>query len=442
VSALRKPEDAVVTDDVRSDQTQTSQNPETSLSLFAGLDQATTTLVVEHLTEEVFPAGHVVFEDNAPGDTLYIIKSGLVQVSKTLDNGQEHVLAELGPGEFFGEMALLEEKPRSARVSTRTSTRLLAMSRQTFNTLIERHPVVAANFLKSISARLRRRNHEQDILLREKQVLVEELAAKNAALECALAELRAAMATVAEHERVKRDLEIAREIQRQMLPADFPQLPGLQLHATTVPSRWVGGDFYDAVPMGRQCIGLLLGDVSGKGIPAAMQMARLMGEFRACVSHRADPTGVLEVLNELLCQRNTQWTSFVTVQYLVLDLARRHLRFVCAGHPPILLCHANGQIERLGSLPNLPLGIENTFTYRQEEHWLRPDDRLLLYSDGTYELQNAQGEMFGISRLAESFAAAPASPAAAIAAIQAALNAFSDVPNPHDDTTLLCAHVA
>ena len=144
-------------DDPRGDMPQA----EILSSLFVGLDGAATTLV-KHLKRVVLAAGHVVFEDNAPGDTLYIIESGRVQVSKTLDNGQEHVFAELGPSEFFGEMALLEEKPRSARVSTLTPTSLLAMPRDTFNTLIEQHPVVAANFLKVISARLRQRNHIQE----------------------------------------------------------------------------------------------------------------------------------------------------------------------------------------------------------------------------------------------------------------------------------------
>ena len=410
------------------------QNREVASSLMSTLDTTITTLVAEHLQEEVFPADHVVFEDNAPGEALYIIKSGRVRVSKMLNNGQEHTFAELGPGEFFGEMALLEEKPRSARVSTCTATRLLSMSRQTFNTLIEHHPAVAANFLKIISARLRQRNHAQEILLGE-------LADKNAALERALADLRAAMATVAEHERVKRDLEIARDIQQQMLPTTFPQLPRLQLYATTVPAQWVGGDFYDAVCLEDQRVGLLLGDVAGKGIPAAMQMAKLMGEFHASVSHRPEPVEVVQLLNGLLCQRNVQWTSFVTVQYLVLDLEQRHMQFICAGHPPILLCHADGRIERLGSYPNLPLGVDDTFTYRQEEYWLQPDDRLLLYSDGAYELANAQGEMWGLSRLEACFAATPAAPLAAIAALQEALDAFGMVHSPRDDTTLLCARV-
>jgi phosphoserine phosphatase RsbU/P len=418
-----------------------SLTAESPSSLLAGLDGVATALVTQHLRRVVLPAGHVVFEDNAPGDTLYIIESGRVQVSKTLENGQEHVFAELGPGEFFGEMALLEEKPRSARVSTLALTSLLAMPRDTFNTLIEHHPAVAANFLKEISARLRQRNHIQEVLLREKQALVEELAAKNVALERALAELRAAMETVAEHERVKRDLEIARQIQRQMLPTVFPQVPGLELYATTVPSRWVGGDLYDAVEVAPQTLGLLLGDVSGKGIPAAMQMARLLGEFRASVSHRADPEGVMQVLNELLCQRNVQWTSFVTVQYVVLDMAQQQAHFICAGHPPIILCHADGQLEYIGAVSNVPLGIDEMFPYRQEFRQLSPGDRLLLYSDGAYEVRNTQGVMLGLSRLAEIFAAAPPEPEIAIRTIQKTLDAFGGTQSPHDDTTFLCARL-
>lgn len=407
-------------------------------SLFTGLDRDAATSVIAHLDEEVYPAGSVIFEDNAPGDTLYIVKSGRVRVSKVLGLGQEHTLAELGPGEFFGEMALLEEKPRSARVSASATTTLLAMSRQAFTALIEQQPVIAANFLRVISARLRQRNQNLEVLVQEKQTLVEELAAKNVELEHALTELRAAMATVAEHERVKRDLEIARQIQQQMLLTTFPQPPGVQLYATTVPSRWVGGDLYDMVCLDQHRIGVLLGDVSGKGIPAAMQMARLMGEFQACVSHDPEPEKVVQILNGLLCQRNVQWTSFVTVQYLVLDLVQRRLHFICAGHPPILLCHADRRVEQLGSLPNLPLGVESGFAYRHEEHQLEPGDRLLLYSDGAYELQDDRGEMFGLPRLIELFASTPVAPPAAISAIQEELEEFGSPQGTRDDTTLLC----
>ena len=420
---------------------ESSPSVRVSSPLFADLDSAAITLIVASFTEEVWPAGHIVFEELAPGDTLYIIMDGQVQISRTLQDGERRVIRQMGPGEFFGEMALLEDKPRSARVSAVTATTLLAVTRQRFNTLIEQHPAVAINFLKAISAQLRQQYQEQAVLLEEKQGLVEALATKNAALEQALAELQTALATVAEHERVKRDLEIAREIQGQMLPATFPQAAGLRLHATTVPATWVGGDFYDTIRLEADRIGLLLGDVSGKGIPAALQMARLMGEFRACVSHCADPQSVMQVLNGLLCQRNLRFGSFVTVQYVVLDVRQRHLQFICAGHPPILLRHADGQIEHLGAAPNLPLGVEETFVYHEEERQLMAGDTLLLYSDGTYERQDIHGVQLGLPRLARLLATAPRCPEAVVHAIQAALSTFSDAGGAKDDTTLLCAQV-
>lgn len=409
--------------------------------LFADLDSATIALIVASFTEEVWPAGHILIEEQAPGDSLYIIIDGQVQISRTFQNGERLVIRKMGPGEFFGEMALLEDKPRSARVSTLTPTTFLAVTRQRFNTLIEQHPAVAINFLKAISAQLRQQYSEQAFLLEEKQTLVEALATKNAALEQTLAKLQAALVTVAEHERVKRDLEIAHEIQQQMLPATFPQAPGLCLHATTVPATWVGGDLYDAIRLEADRVGLLLGDVSGKGIPAALQMARLMGEFRACVRHCADPQSVMQVLNGLLCQRNLRFGSFVTVQYMVLDMRQHHMQFICAGHPPILLRHANGQIEHLGTTPNLPLGVEETFAYQQEERQLMAGDTLLLYSDGAYERRDSQGAQLGLHHLERLFVAASGYPEAVIHAIQTALDAFSDIGEAGDDTTLLCAQV-
>jgi serine phosphatase RsbU (regulator of sigma subunit) len=131
------------------------------------------------------------------------------------------------------------------------------------------------------------------MLRQETQTMAEELVAKNVQLERVLAEFHATMATIADHERVKRALEIVWQIQGQLLPTTFLQLPGLQFHAMAVLARSVEGDFHDAVCLGPQYLDLLLGDVAGQRFPAAMQMARLLGEFRASVSHRVDPTGVM-----------------------------------------------------------------------------------------------------------------------------------------------------
>ena len=413
------------------------------VSFFSTLDTGMQALFLQHVHEKVLPVGHVVFEQGTTGETLYIVKSGYLQVTQHLDTGVEHVLGQMGPGEIFGEMSVLEGRPRSARVVTLTPVELLVISRQTFDRLIEQHPAVVVQLLKTIGARLRQRNEQQEALLAEKLRLVEELAAKNAELERTLVQLQKAMETVAEHERVTRDLEIARQIQRQMLPATFPQVPGLELDAIAVPSQWVGGDFYDAVRLDTYRVCLLLGDVSGKGIPAAMQMARLMGEFRACVSQRSDPVSVVQALNESVYARNVEWTSFVTVQYVVLDLEAQQMQYICAGHPPLFLCHTDGRVDWLGKEPNLPLGVDAAFGYQQEECAFTAGDRLLLYSDGAYEVQNAAGEMLGLSRLAALLSQTPPWPHMTIRTLQDELAAFAAQPqNAYDDTTFVCARMA
>jgi sigma-B regulation protein RsbU (phosphoserine phosphatase) len=278
-------------------------------------------------------------------------------------------------------------------------------------------------------------------LLQEQQVLVEELAATKAQLERLRAELRAARGIIAEYERVQRDLELARQMQRQMLPEAFPDFPELVLAATTLPSWGIGGDFYDVVRLDRHRVGLLLGDVAGKGIHAALAMARLMGDFRACVRDCAEPQDVMEALNGLLCQRHTRVSSFVTVQYLVLDMAAQCLHFICAGHSPILRRRADGHVEPLGAASNIPLGIEASVPYHQETCACAPGETLLLYSDGVYERQSRQGECLGLARLQEWFTAAPTHPEAIITTIQTALATFGDARTLHDDTTLLCAHL-
>jgi sigma-B regulation protein RsbU (phosphoserine phosphatase) len=417
------------------------QDIEAPFSFLDELDGNTAAFVRQHLEEITLPAGHVVIEQDTLGDTLYIVKRGRLEVIRRFDHDTEYVLGTVGPGEIFGEMALLEDQPRSARVVTATPVHLLVMSRQTFHMLIEQQPSVIVHLLRLNSARLRTRNQQQAVSLAEKSLLVEELAAKNAELERTLEQLQIAMQTVVAHERVTRDLEIARRIQQQMLPAVFPQVPGLQIAATTVPSQWVGGDFYDAVWLAPRRVGLLLGDVSGKGIPAAMQMARLMGEFRSCMGRRSDPVSVVQALNESVCTRNVEWASFVTLQYVVLDLETQQMTFICAGHAPLLLCSAAGQVTWLGQNSNRPVGIDLSSTYRDETYRFKSGDRLLLYSDGAYELQNRSGDRAGLSRLAAFFAAAPAQPGAAIRALREALEAFAGTTSLHDDTTFVCAHM-
>ena len=186
---------------------------------------------------------------------------------------------------------------------------------------------------------LRKLRGEAHALLRyERQMLAAALAAQQAQLERMRAELRAARGIIAEHQRVQHDLAMAQQIQRQMLPAVFPDIPGLALAAMTRPAQGVGGDLYDVVRLDTHRVALLLGDVAGKGIPAALEMARLLGDFRACVRVSAATQDVIQTLNRWWCQRHTRVSTFVTVQYVVLDLAAHCMQFICAGPP--LFCAA------------------------------------------------------------------------------------------------------
>jgi CRP-like cAMP-binding protein len=221
------------------------------LPIFTGLDAATAALVSRHVHRKTLRAGQVIFEQQSSGDDLYVVESGEVQVTRLLENGMEDVIAILGVGEIFGEMAVLEQRPRSARVVAQSDVTLLSISRQTFDYLVEESPAVAVHLLQRISSRLRQRNDQQAALLNEKLRLLDALAAKNTELERTLVQLQKAMETVAEHERVTRDLEMARQIQFQMLPTTFPHVPGLELFASTVPSQRVGGDFFDVIYEGQ-----------------------------------------------------------------------------------------------------------------------------------------------------------------------------------------------
>jgi phosphoserine phosphatase RsbU/P len=294
----------------------------------------------------------------------------------------------------------------------------------------------------ALAPRTRQRGGDRHPLWRqEKQVLIEALAAQEEQLERMQVQLQAARDIIAEYDQVQRDLALARQMQCQMLPDAFPDVPGLIVAATTQPARGIGGDFYDVVRLDTHRVGLLVGDVAGKGIPAALEMARLQGDFRACVRASAEPQGVMQTLNRWLCQRHTRVSTFVTVQYVVLDLAAHRLHFICAGHPPLLRRRADGRVEPLGAAPNIPLGIEAQFPYHQETCACAPGETLLLYSDGVYERQNAPGERLGLPRLQAWFSTAPPDPTALIQTLQAVLATFGDAGPLQDDTTLLCAHL-
>ena len=204
-----------------------------------------------------------------------------------------------------------------------------------------------------------------------------------------------------EKEQLEREIAIARTIQQSLLPRRIDAPPGWEIAATSLPARRVGGDFYDVLtpPAGQLC--LVVGDVSGKGIAAALYMAGVLSELRFLLNAVDRIAEVARMTNEGLVERETMG-MFVTGQLLTLDPATGDGAIVCAGHPPALIRRADGRVESLadtGGGP--PFGVIPGVPYEAERFRLERGDSLVLYTDGVLEATSPDGELYGAARLSE-----------------------------------------
>ena len=201
-----------------------------------------------------------------------------------------------------------------------------------------------------------------------------------------------------QRERIAGELQIATGIQMSMVPKTFPPFPerhDLDMAATIVPAKEVGGDLYDFFIRDEKLF-FCVGDVSGKGVPAALVMAVTRTTFRNLSAHEDSPGRIVRTMNDNLSAMNES-NMFVTFFCGVLDLAKGHLRYCNAGHnPPMTLTDA---IRPLPVEPNLPLGIMCGFEFKEQEMPFRYDDALFLYTDGLTEAENAAHEQFGEERM-------------------------------------------
>jgi serine phosphatase RsbU (regulator of sigma subunit)/anti-sigma regulatory factor (Ser/Thr protein kinase) len=198
---------------------------------------------------------------------------------------------------------------------------------------------------------------------------------------------------------VAHELDIAHRIQRALLPRSLPQPGGFRLAASWESARQVGGDFYDAIPLGPHSLLLVVADVMGKGVPAAMFATIMRSLLRAMAGRSYHPARLLRRLNDLLHEELSTVGMFITAQLVFVDLERRHLVAASAGHCPVLI--TSGDTVQTLRVTGTPLGILPHATYRSETATLSSPGGLLLYTDGVTETANAAGEMFGHERLAE-----------------------------------------
>jgi anti-sigma regulatory factor (Ser/Thr protein kinase) len=200
-------------------------------------------------------------------------------------------------------------------------------------------------------------------------------------------------------QRFEQELEVARLIQQNFLPKELPDLPGWQIGAYYQPAREVGGDFYDVIPLPDGRVGFVVGDVTDKGVPAALVMSATRSVLRGTAQRLIEPGAVLQHVNEHLCP-DMPAKMFVTCLYGVLDPGTGRLRIANAGHdlPKVTTADGVGELRARG----MPLGLMPGMSYEETETTLQPGDSVLLHSDGVIEAHDPHREMFGGPRLKET----------------------------------------
>jgi phosphoserine phosphatase RsbU/P len=188
---------------------------------------------------------------------------------------------------------------------------------------------------------------------------------------------------------VQRELETARQIQATLLPRELPQVAGLDLAARYIPMTAVAGDLYDVVLLGPSQIGILVADVAGHGVPAALVASMVKLAFSAQADQAHDPGRVLSAMNRILC-RHVE-TTFVTAIYAVVDTERRTITFANAGHPPLLVGHSDGTVDESSEHGHM-LGFLPDAFYANDRLELQHGDRMLMCTDGVPEAQSPQGD--------------------------------------------------
>ena len=239
-----------------------------------------------------------------------------------------------------------------------------------------------------------------------------------------------------ERERLRKELEMSRRIQVELLPREPLRLDFAEVCGISVPAREVGGDFFNYFTLPSGDLAVLVGDVSGKGVPAALLAANLQASLRARLPLESDLTSLATSLDEQV-DENTPGSVYATLFMAVLDPSRKVMRWINAGHNPQFLLRAGGGAEPLGP-GGRPLGLLPGGGFEGEERTVAEGDALFLYTDGLIDSENARGDLFGMERLEALLRdAGPASPQELLSRVERAAVEFRDGVEAGDDATLV-----
>jgi serine phosphatase RsbU (regulator of sigma subunit) len=367
-----------------------------SENLIEGLDPHTLATLKAIGRVRSYPAGTSLTMQGKAEGTYYVIESGRAVVLRTLESGEERVLNTLGPSQTFGEMALLDDSPRLATVKALTEVSVLEITADQFRLLIQTDPDLALHITRRVLANLRRLD----------TLAIEDLRNKNALLQEAYTNLQLAQAELVEKERLEREMELAAEMQRSLLPEQFPEYEDYRFSSYLAPARHVGGDLFDVRELDEEQVGILIADVADKGMYAAFLMAVTRTLFYQEALRSLSPKEVAYAVHRGLLAiggvgGSYGMDAFVTAFYGVLHRPSGELCYVRAAQDRPLLLRP-GEVPVAVGGDGRFLGMLEALTLEEHSIHLSPGDCLLLYSDGVTDALNDHDERFGLQRLKQS----------------------------------------
>jgi sigma-B regulation protein RsbU (phosphoserine phosphatase) len=375
-----------------------------------------------------YPADSIICREGQLEHTFFIIQSGQVAFTKKMAEGQQF-LGIKGPGEFFGELGVLDRAPRAATVHAISDCRLIEIDEETLDDILTRNPSVARAIMRGITRSVR----DTD------RITIAELQLKNNELARTLENLRAAQAELLRRERLKRDLEIAAQVHKSILPTSFPNVPGFEFAALARPAREIGGDLYDIVDMGENQVGIVMADASGKSVQAALYMAVVRALFLSETNAGLSPAETAHRIHNLLMKVSTTADMFVTAFYAKLNYETRRMCYIRGGHDRPVFYHADtGQVSLLSATGRF-LGLLPDLIVEEENLVFQVGDALVCYSDGvTDATRRSDREMYGLERLKEVVhTEGHRSAAELVKIIGDEVDQFRDDEEQPDDLTLL-----
>ncbi|MCA9918562.1 MAG: SpoIIE family protein phosphatase, partial [Anaerolineales bacterium] len=392
-----------------------------------GLDEDTLQLLRQVAKRAEYPPNTTLCHQGEVEHVFYVVVKGNVAVVRVLDSGEERILNMVGKNGYFGEMGLIDDSPRAANCVTITPTTVLEVTEEAFDTFVKNSPSLANLLLQRILSNARNLD----------KIYIEDLQQKNEALEQAYERLKAAQAKLVEQERLQRELELAAQVQRNLLQQDLPQFPDYNFAAYLEPARQVGGDFYDVLEIDDEHVGVLIADVADKGFHAALFMAVTRTLFLQEGRRSISPSEVALAVHRGMFDVANNDEVFLTAFYGVLHRPTGRLTYIRAAHERPLLLRPGREVMPLPGGDRF-LGMMPELELTEEIIDLEPGDRLVMFSDGVPDAVNEDDQGYSNQQLAAAVASCGNKTAAEIVDyLVQDVARWQGKAAPFDDLTLL-----